>query len=58
MEETIATELTQVVAVDPALWEQLIDLLRTSITVNTMAFLVICLGCGILLGQALWRWMR
>ena len=58
MEELLPTEYVQMVELDPILWDQLVDLLSTSITVDTMILICVCLCAGILLGLMLWRWMR
>ena len=56
--EEFASEAFQVIEIDPLKWEQLFDALSTSITVNTMNFIAICVVAGVLLGQILWRWMK
>ena len=56
--EEFASEVIQVIEMDPYKWEQLFDALSTSITVTTMNFVAICVVGGILLGQILWRWMK
>lgn len=56
--EGFASEALQVIEIDPLKWEQLFDALSTSITVNTMNFIAICVVAGVLLGQILWRWMK
>ena len=56
--EEFASEVIQVIEMDPYKWEQLFDALSTSITVNVMNFVAICIACGILLGMILWRWMK
>lgn len=58
MEETLETGYLQIIELSSEQFEALTDMLSTSITVNVVGFVVLCIVGGILLGQTLWRWMR
>lgn len=58
MEETLATEYLQYVEMTLEQWEVLEEYFSASVTLGTLIFIMLCVTCGVLLGQILWRWMK
>lgn len=58
MEESLLTEYSQYVEMTLEQWEVLEEYFSATVTMGALTFMVLCVICGVLLGQILWRWMK
>lgn len=58
MEESLLTEYSQYVEMTLEQWEVLEEYFSATVTIQALTFAMLCVICGVLAGQILWRWMK